>query len=283
MNTCLRFPGGRSRALTLSYDDGVTSDIRFKEIIDAQGIRATFNINTGVFHEGEEPLPTLESREFRRMTKKEAYELYANSPHEIAAHALTHPWLDQLPIALVTHEVMEDRKNIEEMFGTVCRGMAYPYGATSDDVIRALEACDIAYARTVVSTGSFALPTNWLRLPATCHHNDKRLPDLCNTFLQNTTAGKPPRLFYLWGHTYEFCSNDNWHVIEEFAKRMGGHEDIWYATNIEICDYVHAFRQMHFSADGKRVYNPTATELCFAPDMRSDACITVPAGATVAL
>ena len=35
MNTLLRFPGGRDRALTLSYDDGVNSDIPLMEILDA--------------------------------------------------------------------------------------------------------------------------------------------------------------------------------------------------------------------------------------------------------
>ena len=39
---------------------------------------------------------------------------------------------------------------------------------------------------------------------------------------------------------------------------MGGHEDIWYATNMEIYDYVEAYRQLVLSADGTLAYNPTA-------------------------
>ena len=38
MNTLLRFPGGRDRALTLSYDDGVNYDIPLMEILDAEGV-----------------------------------------------------------------------------------------------------------------------------------------------------------------------------------------------------------------------------------------------------
>ena len=39
---------------------------------------------------------------------------------------------------------------------------------------------------------------------------------------------------------FEFDNNDNWNVIEEFAKKIGNREDIWYATNIEIYDYVNS-------------------------------------------
>ena len=64
-----------------------------------------------------------------------------------------------------------------------------------------------------------------------------------------------------WGHSYEFEANDNWQVIEDFCEKMGGHEDIWYATNIEIYDYIDAYGQLRWSADGKIVHNPTAITL----------------------
>ena len=63
---------------------------------------------------------------------------------------------------------------------------------------------------------------------------------------------------YVWGHSYEFDNNDNWEVIEEFCKFMGGREDIWYATNIEIIDYMEAAKRLQFSADGGAVFNPSA-------------------------
>ncbi len=73
-------------------------------------------------------------------------------------------------------------------------------------------------------------------------------------------------MFYLWGHTYEFRWNNNWEIIENFAAKIGGRNDIWYATNIEICDYVEAFRALRFSADGTKVYNPSACDVCFTTD-----------------
>ena len=143
--------------------------------------------------------------------------------------------------------------------------MAYPFGTTNDAVAETLRRCGVAYARTTVSTERFDIPTNWLQMPATSHHRNPRLMELAQNFVERDTRWRP-QLFYLWGHSYEFEDNDNWHVIEEFADFMGGRDNIWYATNIEIHDYVEAYRHLQTSADGKRVYNPTAIAVFFGCD-----------------
>ena len=51
-------------------------------------------------------------------------------------------------------------------------------------------------------------------------------------------------MLFLWRLSYEFDDNDNWDVIEEFAEFMGRCDDIWYATNIEVYDYVHAYKNL---------------------------------------
>ena len=40
--------GGKNKALTFSYDDGVTQDVRLIEIFNKYGLRATFNLNSGL-------------------------------------------------------------------------------------------------------------------------------------------------------------------------------------------------------------------------------------------
>ena len=69
------------------------------------------------------------------------------------------------------------------------------------------------------------------------------------------------RLFYLWGHTYEFERDDNWDVFEDFAKKIGGSDEVWYATNLEIYEYVEAYNRLEYFADGKTVYNPTLIDV----------------------
>jgi len=256
----MRFPGGKAKALTLSYDDAVQQDVRLMTILNKYGLKCTFNINTGLF--AEEGHEYSKGQIHRRMTEKEAVSLYKDSGHEVAVHALTHPFLEQLPANLVIKEIMEDRKNIERLFGKIARGMAYPFGTYNDEVVSILKSCGIAYARTVHSTESFSIPTDWLRLPATCHHNNPKLPELTDKFINEKPFGSP-WLFYLWGHSYEFEADNNWELIEDFAKKVSNREDIWYATNIEIYDYVQAYNQLIFSMDESMVYNPSAFVIYF--------------------
>ena len=254
----IRFKDGKPKVFTLSYDDGVVQDIRFIEILDKNGLKGTFNINTGLY------LDEGSGREkfYGRMKLSEAKKLYINSGHEVAVHGVTHPFLEQLNSSEVISEVMNDRRNIEREFGTVARGMAYPFGTYSDEVIEVLKKCGICYARTTKSTGCFRLPENWLALHPTCHHNDEKLMDYATEFLENKAPWRR-KLFYVWGHTYEFDNRENWEMFEEFAEYIGGHDNIWYATNIEIYDYVKAYESLQVSVDKKIVYNPSAFTVWF--------------------
>lgn len=258
-NVFMRFPGGKYKVVTLSYDDNVEEDVRLVEIMKRHGLKGTFNINSGQFSP-EGSVGDVGKHGHRRMTLKQSVALHRDSGMEIACHGVTHPFLEQLPPSLCVQEVLEDRKNLEKIFGGFVRGMAYPFGTYNDAVISVLKACGIVYSRTTVSTRGFDMPVDWLRLSGTCHHNDPELMVLAKKFVEDKRKWRP-MMFYLWGHSYEFEDNRNWHIIEDFAGYIGNRDDIWYATNIEIYDYTAAYRQLVFSADGQTVHNPTNTEL----------------------
>lgn len=262
-NKCMEFPGNLRRALTLSYDDGVEQDIRLIDIMNRHGLKGTFNLNSGLYAAEGTVYP--KGHVHRRLSRSQVTEVYGQSGQEVAIHCYTHADLAQQSPENVAWEVMKDKETLEEQFGRIIRGMAYPFGTTNDAVAETLRRCGVAYARTTVSTERFDIPTNWLQMPATCHHRNPRLMELARDFVERDTRWRP-QLFYLWGHSYEFEDNDNWHVIEEFADFMGGRDNIWYATNIEIHDYVEAYRHLQTSADGKRVYNPTAIAVFFSCD-----------------
>ncbi len=276
-NLWMRFPGGKAKAFTMSYDDGVEQDIRLIEIMNRCGLKGTFNLNAGLFAPEGTVYP--KGQIHRRLSAQKALALYRESGNEVAVHGLTHPFLDKIPTPRMVYEIVEDRRRLEEMFGCVVRGMAYPYGTLNQDVIEVLKAAGIVYARTVVSSGGFEIPEDWLQLPATVHHSDPRLEELGRTFLESTPQ-RDPKMFYLWGHSYEFEACDNWQVIKRFAELIGGHSDIWYATNIQIFDYIMAYRQLRFSVDMKLVQNPTALDLFFR---WGDTDQMVPAGQTIAI
>ncbi len=248
------YPNFKKKALTLSYDDGVKQDVRLIEIMVKNGLKGTFNINTGMFNDGE--------RYLNRMTEEEAYKLYAENGMEVAAHAYTHAYLDKLSVNECTYEVLTDKTNIEKATGKITRGMAYPYGTYNDAVVDVLKNCGILFSRTCVTTKNFNIPDDWLRLTSTCHHNEPTLMLLAEKFAQQQVS-RNPILFYLWGHSYEFDNNNNWNVIEEFAEYLGDREDIWYATNSEIFEYIEAYKHLRVSNDGRIIYNPTATTLYF--------------------
>ena len=65
----------------------------------------------------------------------------------------------------------------------------------------------------------------------------------------------------MWGHSYEFENNNNWVILKNFCKTAGGREDIWYATNIEICDYISAFGLKYDDDTGLQIFsvNPGQT------------------------
>lgn len=259
----LRFKDFKPKALTLSYDDGVEQDIKLIKIMNKYGVKGTFNINSGLF--AKEGTVYKEGEIHRRMTKKECYNLYKDSGHEVAIHALTHPHLEDFPQNAVIDEVITDKKNLEQMFGTIVRGMAYPYGTYNDLVVDALKVCDVAYSRTTRSTEKFDIPKDWLRLSATCHHNNPNLMSLAKKFVEDEVKNVP-YLFYLWGHSYEFEQKNNWNVIEEFCEFVSNKEDVWYATNIEIYDYIKAFESLILSNDAKIIKNPSALDIYFIKD-----------------
>jgi len=273
----MRFPGGRAKAFTTSYDDGVEQDIRLISIMRDNGIKGTFNLNSGLFAPEGTVYP--EGQVHRRMTLEACKKAYEGDDLEVAVHGYTHPFLETLPAQQCAYEVLEDRRQLEAQFGGIVRGMAYPYGTYNDTVVACLEASGIVYSRTVHSTHSFDIPTDWLRLPATCHHADPELMKLLDRFLGDS-GDRNPLLFYLWGHSYEFEQFNNWEIIENFLEKIGGRGDIWYATNIEIYDYVQAYSRLIWSADAKAVKNPTSTEIWFEVDKHK---YMVKAGETLTL
>lgn len=252
-NIYMRFPGGLSKALTLSYDDAVRDDYRLIEIMRKNGICGTFNINSGLFGPDD--------RSANRLSADEVKELYSQEGVEPAIHGTLHPaWNSQERYSML-HDIFNDRLKLEEMFGHPILGGAYPFGAYNDRVVEHLGACGIRYCRTTVTTERTYMPEDWLRLNPTCHHNNPKLMDMAKKFVEESYH--QPRMFYLWGHSYEFPRDNNWNVIEEFAEFMGSAEGIWHATNIEIYNYTKAFESLQFTLNGDCVYNPTCTEVWF--------------------
>lgn len=217
------------KALTFSYDDGIEQDRKLVEIFNKYGMKATFNLNTGI--QTPESNFEIEGVYINRMKQEGLEELYRG--HEIATHGLTHAVPTGMTKEQLDKEFLTDMSNIERIYGTYPVGMAYAYGCVDDEVVKYLKSIGIKYGRTVEASYSFEIPKEPLKLKATCHHDDDMLFELAEKFLKAEPKENEQMLFYVWGHSYEFDVNNNWDRIEEFCKMMSGKADIFYGTNRE--------------------------------------------------
>ncbi len=261
----LRFPGGKTKALTLSYDDGCRQDLRFSDIVTKYGIKCTFNMTRG---EGA-------------FTVEEAREHFLDKGHEIAVHGYCHRAEGQIRPVEGIIDVLDCRRELEEKYDRIVRGMAYPdsgitawASTTSYDRIRSyLKDLGIVYSRTLGGDNDrFALPTDWYAWMPSAHHDNPKLDEYIEKFISrdlNTgyCSSRAPWLFYIWGHSFEFDNKEGgWEHAEDFCKKLSGRPDVWYATNIEIYDYVKAYESLKTSYDKKIIHNPSSCDVWFDKD-----------------
>jgi peptidoglycan/xylan/chitin deacetylase (PgdA/CDA1 family) len=244
------FPKGKFKVLTMSYDDGREPDKKLISLFNKHGIKGSFHLNSGLLKDAP---PTPNDIYGLRIPKEEIKEFYKG--HEISCHTTTHPTIARSPIGHVVKEIIEDREKLEEIAQYTVRGLSYPNGSYSDEIKAILPSLGIEYGRVVEVSGSFDIPRDFLEWKATCRHAD---PDLLKYADDFAVLSKKQYMymFYVWGHSYEFPRDNNWGVMEKFCEKLGNRDDIWYATNIEIVDYLKACDNLQFSMNGEFVYNP---------------------------
>ena len=223
------------KAITFSYDDGVTQDQRLIELFNRYGLKATFNLNSGLLGRADALIREGVTVAQVKPQPDEIRKIYEG--HEIAAHTLTHPRLPQQTEGEIIRQVEEDRLRLSELAGYEVVGMAYPCGGVNNDdrvaeIIRAHTG--IQYARTITSTYSFEPQDNLYRFcPSVYHHKEfDRMFSLAEEFLK--MDADHPQIFYIWGHAYEFDIGNTWARMEELCRLISGRDDVFYGTNMEI-------------------------------------------------
>ncbi len=260
------FPGGLEKAATFSYDDGRLEDRKLIEILNRYGLKASIHLNGGL------------TQQESRIPLDEFSSLFAG--HEISCHSLTHPTLTLVPRENMIHQLMEDRRVLEAAAGYPVIGMSYPNGAWNNEVIQVARTCGIVYSRTTVPTNSFNLPEDFMAWHPTCHHSHSNVFELIDRFA-NLGFRARASILYIWGHSYEFSRDidfNNWDHFEKICQQVSGLKDTWFATNIEIYQYMTALKQLVFSADCSTVANPTALDLWLKVNGEA---VKIPSGQTV--
>lgn len=227
--------GKLKKAVTFSYDDGVTQDVQMIELMNKYGLKGTFNLNSELMGNRD----FLTGKNYRichyKICPEDVRELYAG--HEVAVHTLTHINLTQTEDAEVIRQVEQDRLNLSHLAGYEVVGMAYPCGGVNNDdrvaqLIR--EHTGVRYSRTTTTNNSFDVQSNLYRFnPTSYHHDFASMTELAEKLIE--MKPEQPQIFYIWGHSYEQDFNSSyWVQLEEFFKLISGHDDIFYGTNREV-------------------------------------------------
>ena len=252
------FPDFKTKALCLSYDDGVTQDVRLIELLRKYNLTATFNLNSH-----------LSDIEFQwthnsgvvvtRLPVKVLSELYKG--FEVASHTCSHPYMDNLTEAEISREMTIDKDALEKITGHRVCGFAVPFHYYSSLIRDCAVNCGFEYSRCSDVTYSFEPWDDYFSLKATAFHLDNRVDNLIEDFL-NSQQELP--ILHLIGHSYDLDTHNAWDKFESFFHRMSTAEDVLSATTIHLVRYIKAMDKVQIT--DTLIINNSELELYFDID-----------------
>ena len=193
----------------MSFDDGTVWDRRFVQLLNKYGIKATFNLNSGL----EDFVWHYEDRfPIRRQVLADTVDLYQG--HEVASHSLHHHWLNTLTPPQLAREVGEDCAALKEMFGLSDIGFGVPFTACDEREIRIIRKF-VRYIRLSAFSDSFAPPQDPYHIPIHALYNQSDVRERIAAFAESKL---PVSLFVMAGHSYEFEVLDQWEYMEQLLQ-----------------------------------------------------------------
>ena len=267
------YPNGKAKTVTFSYDDGTAQDVRLVNLFNKYSLKCTFNL---IADHCPNACFMIKNNGKQSWDKSDALRECFEG-HEIANHSLTHPNLTHISDEECRKEILEAKRILEENFGYEVRGFVAPGGGWNEHVLEIMRECGVCYNRISTSNFEFTLPEDFLKWDPThtglyfMHDHGKKV---ISDFLTTETE---LACLYIYGHSFEFnemqCYNaadwgdipDRWKGFEEdICKRIAFKDDTWYATNIEIYDYVTAMRKATIT--DTYIDKPTDKDLFFQKD-----------------
>lgn len=212
------------------WDDGVVDDIRLCEILRNHGARASFNLNPGLHGKARSaPWKYKEQKDVARLARCELAEVYEG--FTIANHSATHPWPTKIPLEEWRREVFEARKELQDIFGQPILGFAYPFGDSNPAVAEVVREAGHAYARVCGNATPCFPPADAMAFEPDRHHAAE---DFWDRYAFAKECGSP--VFYFWGHSYEFVSDDDWAAFDAKVGRLSADPDAVWADLPSLFD-----------------------------------------------
>ena len=212
----------------ISFDDGTVWDSRFVTLLNKYGMKATFNLNSGL----EDFVWHYEDRfPIRRQILSETVEQYRG--HEVASHSLHHHWLNSLTPPQLSREVGEDCETLKRIFGLQEIGFGVPFTACGEREVAIIKKY-VRYIRLSEFSDSFALPSDPYHIPI---HGLYNQPDIRQRIAAFAESALPVSLFVMAGHSYELEALDHWGYMEELLQYVQS----FGFTVMTTMDFVNAY------------------------------------------
>lgn len=252
------YPGGKTKAFNISYDDGVIQDIRFVELLNRYGLKGTFNLNYGLLRSGFTWVHEC-GMTVRRIPEEQVVSVYRG--HEIASHSFTHPYFDTASETEILKELGSDKFFLERLIGREVAGYATPFYYYSDLMAHCVRHCGFAYARISEESNDYSIPEDFYRWRGSKFHWDSDLEDFIRGFLE---TDREQALCQLVGHSYDLDVLDLWEKMEQICRWVGENDDVWPATHIELVRYLSNMSRATIT--DREIINESSAELWFAVD-----------------
>ena len=205
------------KIVSLSFDDGTIYDKRFIALLNKYGLRATFNLNSGL----KDFIWYYEDKPIRRLNLEESKEIYKG--HEVASHSLTHPYFSSLDEKRQIREVEEDILNLEKIFSRKIEGFAFPFIDQTEANIQVVKNnIDLKYIRCSIFTEKI-LPKDRYHVGINALYDDKDIYEKLERYKSNIL---PNSLFVIAGHSYEFEVKNDWEKIEKLLKYLKENDEL---------------------------------------------------------
>ncbi|MBR3145356.1 MAG: polysaccharide deacetylase family protein [Clostridia bacterium] len=263
---------GKKRVITFSFDDGREQDEKLIPLLNKYSLKATFNLNGGRCR-NDRFAKVTENGKFW-VGSSELRDLYHG--HEIASHSFLHKKINEMSDEELEEDTIKDIEALKKAFGVEIRGYATPNGIRDKRMPAILKKHGICYERftcRVDTDTPFALPKDFLWWQPNPHFSyyakDEGKKMIEDFFCTNEDL---PCL-YIWGHSYELelldCKGserwngitDRYAYLEGLFENVAKRDDVWYATNIEIYDYITNLRRTRY--DDTYIDNPTDIPIYF--------------------
>lgn len=221
---------------TTSWDDGYSKDVKLANLLDSYGVKGTFYI----------PI-----RSINKWLSIDDLSTIAEN-HEIGAHTISHCNLTETTLSKAQHEIIESKKQLEQILNVNIDCFCYPNGKYNEDIKTLVKNSRYICARTL-QRFCFGLPNDLFQMGTTLQVlNFKRdffsilkitksplssigavldwqyLAKLMFDYVLNKGG-----VYHLWGHSWEIEKRGYWDNLENFLIYAAHRKNVEYLTNGE--------------------------------------------------